>query len=72
MIYYENLPRYCSHCRVVGHIKENCKKKQNNPTKAVDKAAVSPIESTKQVPPKGEGETPISNKAAQLTKKSTE
>ncbi|GFZ04426.1 hypothetical protein Acr_16g0010500 [Actinidia rufa] len=28
MIYYENLPKYCSHCKKVGHIKENCKVKQ--------------------------------------------
>ncbi|GFS44796.1 hypothetical protein Acr_00g0092000 [Actinidia rufa] len=58
--------------RVVGHIKENCKKKQNNPTKAAGKAAVSSTESTEQVPPEGEGKTPIPNKAEQLTEKSSE
>ncbi|GFS38119.1 hypothetical protein Acr_00g0055830 [Actinidia rufa] len=41
---------------VVGHIKENCKKKQNNPTKAASKAVVSPTESTEQVPPEDERE----------------
>ena len=33
-IYYENLPKYCSHCRVVGHTKENCKSKSLPPKKA--------------------------------------
>ena len=32
-IYYENLPRYCPLCRVVGHTKESCKVKPTNSSK---------------------------------------
>ena len=38
-IYYENLPRYCAHCRVVGYTKETCKGKSNSPNKAAEQAA---------------------------------
>ncbi|GFS32296.1 hypothetical protein Acr_00g0021830 [Actinidia rufa] len=38
-IYYENLPRYCAHCRVVGHTKETCKGRSNPPTKAIEQVA---------------------------------
>ncbi|GFZ15878.1 hypothetical protein Acr_25g0002870 [Actinidia rufa] len=36
-IYYENLPKYCPHCRVVGHTKENCKNKTGSTNKATGK-----------------------------------
>ncbi|GFS31461.1 hypothetical protein Acr_00g0017480 [Actinidia rufa] len=36
-IYYENLPKYCPHCRVVGHTKENCKNKTGSINKATGK-----------------------------------
>ena len=34
MINYENLPRFCPQCRVVGHTKESCKVKKP-PSKVV-------------------------------------
>ncbi|GFZ01062.1 hypothetical protein Acr_14g0006970 [Actinidia rufa] len=46
IIFYENLPKYCSHCRVVGHTKETCKSK-SLPSK---KTAVQVAESTVQGP----------------------
>ena len=46
-IYYENLHRYCAQCRVVGHIKENCKRKASSPNNA-NKLAENPIKSAKQ------------------------
>ena len=36
-IYYENLPKYCPHCRVAGHTKENCKNKTGSSNKATGK-----------------------------------
>ncbi|GFZ10604.1 hypothetical protein Acr_22g0000020 [Actinidia rufa] len=45
-IFYENLPKYCSHCRMVGHTKETCKSK-SLPSK---KTVVQVAESTVQVP----------------------
>ena len=29
-IFYENLPRYCPHCRMMGHTKESCKRMKPN------------------------------------------
>ena len=36
MIYYENLPRYCPQCKVMGHTKDNCKRKLTNSNKAAN------------------------------------
>ncbi|GFS35287.1 hypothetical protein Acr_00g0038880 [Actinidia rufa] len=46
MISYENLPKYCPLCKVVGHIKENCK----SITKPTNKAAEPNIASSNQGP----------------------
>ncbi|GFS34797.1 hypothetical protein Acr_00g0036050 [Actinidia rufa] len=46
MIYYENLPKYCPLCKVVGHTKKNCK----SITKPNNKAAEPNIESSDQGP----------------------
>ncbi|GFS37427.1 phytochrome and flowering time regulatory protein [Actinidia rufa] len=46
MIYYENLPKYCPLCKVVGHTKENCK----SITKPTNKAAEPNIASSDQGP----------------------
>ena len=47
-IYYENLPRYCPHYKVVGHTKESCKGKTttaikvaSKPTEVSDEATTS-------------------------------
>ena len=45
-IYYENLPKYYTHCRIVGHTKENCKKE----TLPLKKAAMQVTETTEQRP----------------------
>ncbi|GFY87685.1 hypothetical protein Acr_05g0013240 [Actinidia rufa] len=46
MIYYENLPKYCPLCKMVGHTKENCK----SITKPTNKAAEPNIASSDQGP----------------------
>ena len=52
LVFYENLPRFCPHCKIVGHTEDSCKVKKSSNKTDPAKAVVTVTEVEKEAGPK--------------------